>query len=305
MLICEDYRMPVTLPDALKLWESAPDGSRIVAGATDVLPWAREGRAGDVRVPMIVDITRVKGLCGWEYKMGRIRLGAAVPLQSFLTDSDLMAHLPFMPYCAVWFADDQIRQQATMVGNIVNASPAADCTPPALAADGLVEIARLRGGDVVKRRVAVKEFVQGPGQVDLGRGEIVSAVDCESLAGYGGSFQKVGHRRSLVISVVCAVAAVRIDRSSRRFEDVRLAIGGIGPVPIRLVEIEKALAGLPVSDDDWTNACELPGDLIASRSRRGYRRSVSAGFVEKAIRDAIADFERPSHAHLSDEARYA
>ena len=139
-----------------------------------------------------------------------------------------------------------------MVGNIVNASPAADCTPPALAADGLVEIARLRGGDVVKRRVAVKEFVQGPGQVDLAPGEIVSAVDCESLAGYGGSFQKVGHRRSLVISVVCAVAAVRIDRSSRRFEDVRLAIGGIGPVPIRLVEIEKALAGLPVSDDHWT-----------------------------------------------------
>src|SRR5690606_40303130 len=64
----------------------------------------------------------------------------------FLTDEVLREHLPCMPYCAVWFADDQIREQATLAGNVVNASPAADGTPPLLAMDGEIEIARLAQG---------------------------------------------------------------------------------------------------------------------------------------------------------------
>src|SRR5690606_41721516 len=69
----------------------------------------------------------------------------------FLTDEVLREHLPCMPYCAVWFADDQIREQATLAGNVVNASPAADGTPPLLAMDGEIEIARLAQGSIERR----------------------------------------------------------------------------------------------------------------------------------------------------------
>ena len=64
-----------------------------------------------------------------------MRLGANVVYQQFLTDEKLRALMPCMPYCAIWFADDQIRQQATLAGNIVNASPAADGTPPIFASE--------------------------------------------------------------------------------------------------------------------------------------------------------------------------
>ena len=119
-----------------------------MAGATDILPWAREGRAGDVHLPAMIDLSRVPELDGYTVKDGRIRLGANIVYQQFLTDEKLRALLPCMPYCAVWFADDQIRQQATLAGNLVNASPAADGTPPMLALNGEMEIARLQGGDV-------------------------------------------------------------------------------------------------------------------------------------------------------------
>ena len=305
MLICDQYCMPETLPEALEIWRAAPTGSRLVSGATDILPWAREGRAGDVRVPVMIDLSRVRELSGCEIAGGRVRIGANTVFQRFLTDANLKMHLPCMPYCAVWFADDQIREQATLVGNIVNASPAADGTPPLLAMNGRVEIARLENGSPIRRIVEVGDFVTGPGRVDLGPGEIVTAVMCDSLKGYGGSFQKVGQRRSLVISTVCAAACVKLDASGAIIEDLRLALGGIGPVPVRLTEIENSLVGQRVSSWQSTDACALPDDLIASRTRREYRSSVSRAFVKAAIGDAVADVGLHTTTVLQMESDYA
>ena len=292
MLSCDDYRQPGSLKEALDLWSDAPACSRLVAGATDILPWAREGRAGDVHLPMLVDLGRVAELSGWSVTAGRVRLGANVAYQQFLTDPELRRHLPCMPHCAIWFADDQIREQATLAGNIVNSSPAADGTPPVIAMNGEIEMARLEGGEVATRSMQVTEFVQGPGRTRLAPGEIVTAVTVDSMEGYGGSFQKVGQRRSLVISVACVAALVKADASGSAFEDVRLALGGVGPVPVRLSDIEAALKGRKLSRALVRDAAAAAADRVASRSRVEYRRAVVPGFVEAAIEEALADCGR-------------
>ncbi|WP_108880500.1 FAD binding domain-containing protein [Anderseniella sp. Alg231-50] len=289
MLTCDQYHMPTSLADALAMWQDAADGTRLVAGATDILPWAREGRAGDVHLPAMIDLSRVPELDGYTVKDGRIRLGANVVYQQFLSDEKLRKLLPCMPYCAVWFADDQIREQATLAGNIVNASPAADGTPPILALNGEIEIARLDDGDVASRSVAIGDFIKGPGATDLKPGEIVTAVTCDTLEGYGGSFQKVGQRRSLVISSVCAVACIKLDEATGTVADIRLALGGISPVPLRLSSVEQALTGKRLTREMIVEASRSPADLVASRTRREYRRVVVRGFVEAAIEDALAD----------------
>lgn len=293
MLTCDQYHMPTTLPEALALWRAAPEGSRLVAGATDILPWAREGRAGHVNLPEMIDLSRIADLSGYTIAGGRVRLGANVVYQQFLTDETLRAHLPCMPFCSIWFADDQIRQQATLAGNVVNASPAADGTPPVLAMNGKIEIAGLDGDTVVRRSMAVADFVKGPGRTDLKPGEIVAALTCDSLEGYGGSFQKVGQRRSLVISSVCAVACIKTDRAGETFEDVRLALGGIGPVPVRLTDIEDMLKGQRITRELIAEASAIPVTRVASRTRQDYRRTVVRGFVEAAIEDALADAGAP------------
>jgi len=289
MLTCDQYLMPATLGEALAQWAGALPGSRLVAGATDTLPWAREGRAGDVHVPAVIDVSKIAELQDYEISSGRVRLGANLVLQRFLSDKTLKTHLPCMPYCAVWFADDQIREQATLVGNIVNASPAADGTPPILAMNGTIEMARLAGGEVARRTLPVADFVTGPGATMLADDEIVTAVECDSMAGYGGAFEKVGQRRSLVISTVCTACLVKPSADRTTFQDVRLAIGGVGPVPSRLTQIEEFLKNRPVTRDILRQASQMTDGLINSRTRQAYRRDVLSGFIERALEDALAD----------------
>src|SRR5882757_9233300 len=123
----------------------------IVAGCTDTLPWAREGRAGDVEIPVLIDVSKIPELNERHIGDTRVRLGAATPIQRFLDDPALGCAMPAMPRCAVWFADDQIRAQATLGGNVVNASPAADATPCLEAHDAVVELASAQDGKIVKR----------------------------------------------------------------------------------------------------------------------------------------------------------
>src|SRR3974390_3938269 len=135
MLTCDDYIPPASLGEAFAAMGANRGLYLIVAGATDTLPWAREGRAGDVHIPVLIDVTKIPELHARSINDRRVRMGATTPIQRFLDDATLARALPAMPRCAVWFADDQIRAQATVGGNIVNASPAADPTTCPLAHD--------------------------------------------------------------------------------------------------------------------------------------------------------------------------
>ncbi|WP_018701442.1 FAD binding domain-containing protein [Amorphus coralli] len=305
MLTCDTYLMPTRLGEALHAWSEAPAGSRLVAGATDILPYAREGRGGDVHLPTMIDLSRVAELQGYEVRGNRVRLGANVVYQQFLEDPTLVRLLPNMPSCAVWFADDQIRQQATLVGNLVNASPAGDGLPPVLTLNGEIELARLESGQIATRTMPVADFITGPGRTELRDGEIATAVTVDAMEGYGGSFQKVGMRRSLVISAVCCAALVKTDPSGRIFEDVRLALGGIGPRPIRLYDIEDMLRGQEMTRELVARASLLPADRVASRSRVAYRRAVVSGFIEAAIEDALVALGAPKPTPEQREALHA
>ncbi|GAB6054354.1 xanthine dehydrogenase family protein subunit M [Magnetospira thiophila] len=300
MLTCDRYLTPRTLQEALQVWSEAPQGSRLLAGATDTLPWARQGRAGDAHVPTLIDLSRFPDSDGYEVLPdGRLRLGANLVFQRFLEDPALAAHLPHMRFCAVWFADDQIRRQATLVGNIVNASPAADGVPPMVALDAVVEIACLQDGQIMTRSQPLETFITGPGKTTLQPGEIVTAVTCDSASGYGGAFEKVGQRRSLVISIACATCCVKPTVDGTRFEDVRLALGGVGPVPMRLRDVEDVLRGQPINADIIAQAAQMPVDRVASRTRRDYRRAVVEGFTERVLRHALAE----AGVHLTEDRK--
>jgi xanthine dehydrogenase FAD-binding subunit len=281
MLTCDEYLSPVSLAEAFAAMKTNRGRYRIVAGATDTLPWAREGRAGDVHIPALIDVTKIPELCEISVGDKRVRLGAATAIQRFLDDRALGHALPAMPRCAVWFADDQIRAQATVGGNIVNASPAADVTPCLIAHNAIVELVSASG----KRTMPLQDFVNGPNKTALTEGELLTAVECDALSAYGGSFEKVGHRRSLVISLVCLAALIKLDRGGSRIEDARLAIAGIGPRPLRLTEVEIFLRG-PLSPERLEAAADMPVSLVASRTRQEYRRDVVRGFMLRGLFNA-------------------
>jgi carbon-monoxide dehydrogenase medium subunit/xanthine dehydrogenase FAD-binding subunit len=286
MLLCDAYLTPKSLDEAFDLIEAHRGNHRLVAGATDLLPWAREGRAGDVHVSVLIDVSRIPELRARSADDRRVRLGAATPIQRFLDDAALGRAMPAMPRCAVWFADDQLREAATIGGNVINASPAADGTPPLFAHDAVMVLASRRNGKIATRRLNIGEFITGPGKTALGEDEILTTIECEALPGYGGSFEKVGHRRSLVISTVCLAALVKLEAGGRKFEDVRLCLGGIGPVPDRLLEIEQFLKSGALSMSRLEQAAEMPVSLVRSRTRQDYRRDVVRGFMLRGLFNA-------------------
>lgn len=294
MLTFDHYLTPATLGDAFDTLDGVP-GARIVAGATDLLPWARDGRAGDVHLSALVDVSKISELRGVSLGQGRIRMGAATLISAFQNDPLLQKQAPLLGRCAVWFADDQIREQATVGGNLVNASPAGDSQPALLAMNTHVTLARRENGRILERTLPLSEFIVGPGQTLRQPHEIMTRLELDALPGYGAAFEKVGHRRSMVISTVCLAALVKLDGAKRGIEDVRIAIGAVGPVPERLDDVEDFLTGQVPTGRSLREAAEMTVGRVRSRSRQAYRREVLVNFIERALVVAFA------HAGLAIE----
>jgi xanthine dehydrogenase FAD-binding subunit len=289
MLTWDNYISVANLDEAFSHLARYGSAARVVAGATDLLTWAREGRAGDVHYDALVDVSNIALLSGSRIEQGRVRIGANVPIGDFLRDPLLLQHAPVLRRCAVWFADDQIREQATIGGNLVNASPAADAVPPLLAMNATVTLWRQGPQGPAARSMPLAAFILGPGKTALQPGELLGHVEVEATGAWGTAFEKVGHRRSLVISTVCLAVLVHLDASGRRFDDVRIAIGAVGPVPERLPDVERLLAGREVSAELIAEAAQMAEHRVRSRSRQQYRREVLVSFIERGIVNALRE----------------
>ena len=125
-----------------------------------------------------------------------------------------------------------------------------------------------------------------PARPTLADDEILIAIECEALPGYGGSFEKVGHRRSLVISTVCLAALVKLDASGRKFEDVRLASAASARCRIACAMSSNFLLSGPLTMSRLEQAAEMPVDLVRSRTRQDYRRDVVRGFMLRGLFNA-------------------
>ncbi len=280
MLRYDNYFIPKTLKEYFDLTSKIKD-CRIVAGCTDILPWAREGRGGDVFLKNVVDVSRIKELNVFKFGSKKVLLGAAINYQKLFLDKKIRKSLKVLPQVSVWFADDQIRELATIGGNIVNASPAGDGMPAFLTLNTKVTVASLKNKKIIKQKMPLEKFVKGRNKVALKNNDLLVDLEVENTDGYGACFEKVGHRRSLVISTVCVSSLVKLNKN--KFQDVRIAVGGVCEVPTRLTKTEKFLKGKSIDENNIYAASMLDLDVIQSRSRREYRKEVLQNFIIRSI----------------------
>jgi len=239
------YLRPAELPDALAALALGVVEDRprvIVAGATDHFP----GRVGRRRDEEILDVSGLAGLSeiresddGWWIPAGA-------------TWTDLLEHP--LPPCfdglraaAKTVGGLQIQNRGTIVGNLCNASPAADGFPNLLALDAVVELASVRA----TRRVAAGAFVTGNRATVRAPDELVTGVfvpDPEAAPGHTASstFSKLGSRAYLVISIAM-VAVVLVRDAAGRIASARIAVGACSEVARRLTDLEIELAGQPLA----------------------------------------------------------
>ncbi|MBQ0059503.1 MAG: FAD binding domain-containing protein [Lachnospiraceae bacterium] len=285
MLQYKEYLRPTTIEELFSCIKAADKAYDIVSGGTDLYAKEQERLS-----PMAIDISRIPALSDISLEDGWVKIGANTPVQQFIENAVLVDQVPLIRHAAIYFADQQIREAATIGGNVANSSPTGDIIPTLTAMDAVIQTLSMEDDQEVRRQISILEFIQGPGRNVLKDGEIVEAILCPVLTGYGLAFKKVGQRRSLCISTVNSAFMVKADPAQKIFEDVRIAFGAIGPVPQRVSDVEKFLVGKEISEEIINEALNLiPADLVKSRSRIEYRRNVVPNFVKAGLMEALAE----------------
>lgn len=270
--------------EAALLEAIAPPGASLLSGGTDLLVKLRAGVAPPDR---LLDISGVPSLREIVWSNAELQIGAAASMTDILGLHGLAERLPLLSTVLQSLGSVQIRNRATLGGNLVNASPAADSAIPLLLYDAVVELAGSNG----ERFLPVSEFLIGPGKTALQGCEYVRSIrvplPTQSSTCF---FHKVGKRRALTIAIASVGARLVVD--GNRIAEARFAAGSVAPTALRLHEVERRVTGHAVDSDLIAEASEVAQATVSPiddiRATAEYRRLVVGALVARALRTALA-----------------
>jgi xanthine dehydrogenase FAD-binding subunit len=234
----QQYVAPSSLEQAAEYLRSGE--VTILAGGTDLMPQSQGGRLKIKRT--LMNIHHIPELKGIALDGGAIRIGALATITEIMQSRLVQDHFPILVEACDHFASDQIRNAATLGGNVCNASPAGDMLVPLLVLDAEVELASKPNGSLARRRLPLAEFFIGPGRTRRGPSELLAGLGIAlPAANHRAHFFKFGTRPALDISTISiGIAGVLRDGA---LSQVRVAFGAVAPVPMRAPRTEQALEG--------------------------------------------------------------
>ena len=282
------YLAPRRLDEAL---QAMADGdATIFCGGTDLAPQTESG-ARQYKATLL-NIRRIEGLSGIAAKGDEVRIGAATTVSEIRRSTALAEIAPVLIEAAEHFASEQIRNAASVGGNLCNASPAGDMIPPLLVLGASVELACWRDDAVQTRRVPLERFFVSPGKTVKLPQELLTAVVFDRPAtDFVGRFRKSGPRPALEISTVSVALGARFADGLLR--DVRVAMGSVAPTPLRARHVEAALEGKPLEAAAIAAAVAATAQdakpIDDVRASAWYRGHLVRVFVEEVLNDVRRD----------------
>jgi len=276
-----DYRLvaPASLQAVVSLLAAEPGAWLPIAGGTDVMV---QYAAGKLPARKLVSIWNLSELRGIEILPDEIRIGAGCTYTDLREHEIVQREFSLLALAATWTGGIANQNRGTLGGNIVNASPAADSLPALLAYEADLILVSVRG----ERRLPYREFHTGYKKTKLAPDELIRTICiARKFSPYFAYTRKVGARNAQAISKVCIAALGR--RGGGVVEDIRIAVGSVAPVPLRLVDTERLLLGTLVDRSllalaKRTAITELrPIDDIRSTAR--YRSAVVGNLVTEFL----------------------
>jgi CO/xanthine dehydrogenase FAD-binding subunit len=275
------YLTPKTLDEAISLFQSHGDRAKYVAGGTDVLVKIKEGKlAPDYLISLKHIIGQDRPFFSQE--SGELYIGAFCTHRS-IEQSPLVRHrYPILHDAVKNIGSIQIRNVATIGGNLVNAVPSADGAIPLIALNGRANIYGSKG----QRSIELGRFFLGPGQCDLESGEILTEIVIPPLLPRtGGAYVKHGRRAAMELPMLGVGVLLSLKEDMVTCARARICLGVAAPTPFRAQQAEKYLEGKPVSEDTLTEAGQIAGRESKVRdSIRGvawYRREMVGVLVKR------------------------
>ncbi|MCD6279054.1 MAG: xanthine dehydrogenase family protein subunit M [Desulfurococcales archaeon] len=272
-----NYYRASTLNEALDLVSSLND-FKVLAGGTDLVIDLKVRR---YTVKNVVDISRIKELDYIADDGDRVRIGALTKLQSIADSPIIREKAPVLADAVREMASWQIRNVATIGGNLCNASPAADTAPPLYVLNATLRLVSKEG----EREVPITEFFLGPRKTALRSRELLKEIVIPHEPDCGASFLKLGRRNSFTLSVVAVATLVKVDKN--KFADVRIALNSVAPTPVRARKAEECLKGKEISLNNITEAAKLVLHDISPisdvRASAEYRKDMSVVLTRDSL----------------------
>lgn len=279
-----DYYAPETLGEALSLLDRLKNGVRMLAGGTDLIVQMKAGR---MLPSALVDAKHVPELNKLEMgKDGSLLIGAAVPLSRIVAFPPVKQKFEMLYQGCSLIGSVQIRNRATIGGNICNAAPSADSVPPLLCLKAQAVITSSQGA----RTLPLENFFRGPGICALTPGELLQEIQIPApLANSSGCYLRHTPRQEMDIAVVGVGSWLRFDQSGR-CDEARIVLGAVAPTPLRVPDAEAVLIGKNIDDNLIQEAAVIAAQAAKPisdlRASIEYRREIVKVLTRRTIKAA-------------------
>ena len=280
---------PASVPEARELFRKNGPGGHFLAGGTDLVIAIKEKGL----VPRyVVDLKKIPSLSGIrEASDGSLTIGALTTMREIETSPVIRKRYPFLAQSAAEVGSIQIRNRATIGGNMANATPSADVAPALLVLDARVKISR-SGGEKI---VLLEEFFIGPGKTIMEQGDILTEILIPPTpAHFCGEYIKFSPREMMDLAYVGVAVGVVVDGSRKICRDVRIALGAVSPTPIRARKAEPLMLNQEITPslaervgEEASNECKPISDV---RSSAAYRKEMVRVNTKRALLNAAAGY---------------
>jgi xanthine dehydrogenase FAD-binding subunit len=308
MTLWQNYIQPKNLSEALDALANAPRPLIPIAGGTDLLLDLQQGRHSPVQT--LLDVTSIEEMTRLEITGDQLFIGAVVPVNRVATTPIVAHHAQALTEACDLIAGPQVRNVATLGGNVAHALPAADGTIALLALNAQVEIASLaltsypqgsgaeRSRSAVTRKVPFKDLFLGPGKSSLKHGEelivgfyipIQKTLKVSQTFRVSSCFKRIMRPQGVALPILNC--AVWLERESENVKDIRIAVGPGGGTPFRATQAEDSLCGKSLNNETFESALEalLAQAQFRTSARRAsadYRRHIVSGLFRDVIETA-------------------
>jgi carbon-monoxide dehydrogenase medium subunit len=277
-----EYFEPSTLQEACAILKDR-EGAKILAGGTDLIISMRDRKIAPRHV---VNIKRIPKLDGIFTDEGGLRMGALTTIGAIDNSALVRNAFPMVAEAAHALGCLQVRNRATLGGNLCNSSPSADMAPPLIVLGTMAKIVGSKG----ERKVPLEDFFTGPGKTVLARDEILTELWVPNLAiNSHGAFVKQGPRTAMDIAVVNAAGVFVMN--GKVCTDARMVLGAVAPTPLRIKKSEAAIRRREVDEKNVCKVAEVAAEecrpISDVRGSEDYRRQIVNVLIRRLFAEAL------------------
>ncbi len=280
-----DYLEAKTIKEACSLLYRYKENAKLMAGGTDLLIAMRRKK---IRPQYVINVKTISNADYIYHDVEGLKIGALTTLSDIESSSLVLDMFPVIAYSAHQVGTPQVRNVATIGGNLCNAAPSADMTPSLIGLGAKAKLIGIRG----ERVIDLEKFFAGPGESILRTGEMLVEIQVPDPSPFtGGAYLKLPARTAIDIAVVSVAAIVTLDSKGANIVDAKIVLGAVAPTALRVRKVENIIKGKPIENRLIERAAQVAAQeakpISDVRGSVSYRREMVKVLTNRAIRQAI------------------